>query len=467
MQGTSLTKQGKECKLYDAFDKFTHIKRESLHKYYLRFTQLINDMDIYNMKMEQFQVNTKFLNSLLPDWSKFVTDVKLVKDLHTTNIDQLHAYLKQDNVHANEVCLLFQPSYPYQSHMNHQTLPIPQIGYQSPQVSTQPMTKSPLVDSGFAVPVFSQRGRQWQSYSGTSYKSNATSSGGNNASGQAWIAKCYNYQGEGHMARKCTQPKRPRNATWYKDKAMLAEAQEIEDLDTYDSDCDDVSNEKAVLMANISNYGSDVISEVSHSETYLNDMENQKTLILEEVSRSKMFEKEKDPKAIKQKISNKPIDYVKLNKLYEDFGKRFVPQQELSDNFWYHMLKPYTKSSNALPVKIEYPKELLKVNLVNECLKKLKLHLPNFDKVVKIRTTPNSQTEGEYGFKHTKVVFNNEIIPFLKYVKDIFYVFDKDLLNKIIKVGRVFDQMDNVVQQSSVNKQCLEIAKKELLLENN
>nr|GEZ99575.1 hypothetical protein [Tanacetum cinerariifolium] len=48
-----------------------------------------------------------------------------------------------------------------------------------------------------------------------------------------------------------------------------------EDLDTYDSDCDDVSNAKAVLMANIYNYGSDVISEVPHSETYLNDMENQ------------------------------------------------------------------------------------------------------------------------------------------------------------------------------------------------
>ncbi|GJW11108.1 hypothetical protein Tco_1576935 [Tanacetum coccineum] len=79
---------------------------ESLHKYYLRSTQLINDMNIYNMKMEQFQVNTKFLNSLPPEWSKFVTDVKLVKDLHTTNFDQLHAYLEQHELHANEVCLL-------------------------------------------------------------------------------------------------------------------------------------------------------------------------------------------------------------------------------------------------------------------------------------------------------------------------------------------------------------------------
>ncbi|GJR22780.1 hypothetical protein Tco_0971307 [Tanacetum coccineum] len=50
---------------------------------------------------------------------------------------------------------------------------------------------------------------------------------------------------------------------------------QTEDLDTYDFDCDDISNAQAVLMANISNYGSDVISEVPHFETYLNDMVNQ------------------------------------------------------------------------------------------------------------------------------------------------------------------------------------------------
>nr|GEW54037.1 hypothetical protein [Tanacetum cinerariifolium] len=80
-------------------------------------------------------------------------------------------------------------------------------------------------------------------------------------------------------------------------------------------------------------------------------------------SRSKMTEKDKDPEAIKQKNYNKPIDYVKLNKLYENFGKCFVPQQELSadETLWYHMLNPSTKSSDALPVKIEAPKGLPKV----------------------------------------------------------------------------------------------------------
>nr|GEV04520.1 hypothetical protein [Tanacetum cinerariifolium] len=100
------TVKERECKLYDAFDKLTHIKGESIHTYYMRFTQLINDMNIYKMNMEEYQVNTKFLNSLPPEWSKFVTDVKLVKDLHTSNYDQLHPYLEQHELRANKVRLM-------------------------------------------------------------------------------------------------------------------------------------------------------------------------------------------------------------------------------------------------------------------------------------------------------------------------------------------------------------------------
>ncbi|GKF07953.1 hypothetical protein Tco_0042177, partial [Tanacetum coccineum] len=126
MQGTSLTKQEIECKLYDEFDKFAYKKGETLRDFYLRFSLLLNDMNIYNVKLEQFQVNTKFLNTIPPEWSKFMTNVKLVQDLHTTNIDQLHAYLGQHEFHANEVHLIHEqnsdplalsPQYglPYQS----------------------------------------------------------------------------------------------------------------------------------------------------------------------------------------------------------------------------------------------------------------------------------------------------------------------------------------------------------------
>ncbi|GJX11506.1 hypothetical protein Tco_0201365, partial [Tanacetum coccineum] len=44
------------------------------------------------------------------------------------------------------------------------------------------------------VTVQQVQGRQGQSYSGTGYKSNATSSRGNNASGQARVVKCRNCQ---------------------------------------------------------------------------------------------------------------------------------------------------------------------------------------------------------------------------------------------------------------------------------
>ncbi|GJS29035.1 hypothetical protein Tco_0489655 [Tanacetum coccineum] len=108
MQGTSLTKQERECKLYDQFDKFAYKKGETLPDFYLIFSLLLNDLNMYKVKLEQFQVNTKFLNTLPPEWSKFMTDVKLVRDLHITNIDQLHAYLEQHKFYANEVRLLHE-----------------------------------------------------------------------------------------------------------------------------------------------------------------------------------------------------------------------------------------------------------------------------------------------------------------------------------------------------------------------
>ncbi|GKB58510.1 hypothetical protein Tco_0914696 [Tanacetum coccineum] len=206
--------------------------------------------------------------------------------------------------------------------------------------------------------------------------------------------------------------------------------------------------------------------------------------------------------------------------LSDDFGKCFTSQQEFSAKqaFWLRMSNPTSKPSDASPIKIEAPKELPKVILVNESLKKLKFHLVRFDNVVKIRTTLDARTEDDMikeklalkeqvdsleqnlskqikemeCLLQTFTVFKNEskekenkymeneidlekriknlIILFLKWanlLKDIFNVFDKDLLNEIMEVQTVFDQMDAAVQQSSVDKQCLEIAKKELLLEND
>ncbi|GJR94008.1 hypothetical protein Tco_0266182 [Tanacetum coccineum] len=112
------------------------------------------------------------------------------------------------------------------------------------------------------------------------------------------------------MARQCPKPKRKRDATWFRDKVLLVEAQgsgkvlneeelefladprvvegpitqmvithnaayQADDLDAYDSDCDDFSTAKAVLMANLSSYGSNILFKAPHSKNTHNDMLNQ------------------------------------------------------------------------------------------------------------------------------------------------------------------------------------------------
>ncbi|GJT51829.1 hypothetical protein Tco_0977986 [Tanacetum coccineum] len=208
---------------------------------------------------------------------------------------------------------------------------------------------------------------------------------------------------------------------------------------------------------------------LSNTHVTMPMIDDEETLILEEVSRSKMSEKAKDLEVIAKKISHKLVDYKNLNSLTDDFEKRFSPQQELSTKqaFWFRIVNPTIEPSYAQPIMVDVPSELPKVSLVNASLNKLKFHLTQFDSVVRKRTIPSAFKEGEWGFEHTKTVFNNEIIPFLKSLKDNFNVFDKDLLNEIMEVQTVFDQMDVAVQQSSVDKQCLEIAKKEILLEND
>nr|GFB33061.1 hypothetical protein [Tanacetum cinerariifolium] len=82
----------------------------------------------------------------------------------------------------------------------------------------------------------------------------------------------YNCKGEGHMSKQCTKPKRKRDDSWFKDKVLLTvithnAAYQADDLDTYDSDCNEINTAKVALMANLSNYGSDDLVEyVSESQ---------------------------------------------------------------------------------------------------------------------------------------------------------------------------------------------------------
>ncbi|GJW63271.1 retrovirus-related pol polyprotein from transposon TNT 1-94 [Tanacetum coccineum] len=173
--------------------------------------------------------------------------------------------------------LLMQDAYP-------QPQSVPQIEYIVSIVNQQThLVKFPQIDFDLAVPVFKQGDdpidaiNKMMSFLSILVTSRFPSTNNqlrnsSNPRQQATVhdGRCFNCKGEGHMARHCPKPKRKRDATWFRDKVLLVEAQgnayQADDLDAYDSDCDDFSTTKVVLMANLSSYESDFLSEMLYSE---------------------------------------------------------------------------------------------------------------------------------------------------------------------------------------------------------
>nr|GFA85572.1 hypothetical protein [Tanacetum cinerariifolium] len=161
--------------------------------------------------------------------------------------------------------------------------------------------------------------------------------------------------------------------------------------------------------------------------------DSEDTLMHAEESRSKMIEKQNDPQMIEKKVITKPIDYAILNQLSIDFTTRFVPQTEsFAEQAFWSQYSVQTDEPNLSGTTIfEVLKELPKVSMVNSCLKKLKFHLASFDMVVKERTIATAITEGTWGFEHTKACFRDDIIPFVKNLKELFTSFDQCLIDEV------------------------------------
>ncbi|GJT19341.1 integrase, catalytic region, zinc finger, CCHC-type containing protein [Tanacetum coccineum] len=172
--------------------------------------------------------------------------------------------------------------------------------------SSNPRQQATINDGRVTVqPV---QGRQISYAAGTTRTFTPGASGNN--SGKQRIVTCYNCKGEGHMSKQCTKPRRKRDDSWFKDKVLLVQAQasgqilheeelafladpgipegqatqtvithnaayQADDLDAYDSDCDELNTAKVALMANLSHYGSDALSEVHNHDNVNNNIINQ------------------------------------------------------------------------------------------------------------------------------------------------------------------------------------------------
>nr|GEW49749.1 putative reverse transcriptase domain-containing protein [Tanacetum cinerariifolium] len=246
------------------------------------------------------KVNTKFLNTLPLEWSKFVTDVKLVRDLHATNVDQLHAYLGQHEYHANEYASqapssthlsLTYLSNDFQSYVNHNVYnassSIPQMEY-APPIHQQ--TKFSPPDTGLVVPVFQKGDDPIDAINQMmSFLTSIVTSRYPPTNNQLRTSSNPHQQATINNGRVTIQPIQGRKNSMTAGRKLefladpgIAEtsstqyavtnnaAYQTDDLDAYDSDRDELNSAKIALMANLSHYGSDNLAEVHNQDNVYN-----------------------------------------------------------------------------------------------------------------------------------------------------------------------------------------------------
>ncbi|GJQ98862.1 integrase, catalytic region, zinc finger, CCHC-type containing protein [Tanacetum coccineum] len=246
------------------------------------------------------------------------------------------------------------------------------------QTSSNPRTQATIQNG--QVTVQNVQGRQSQGYAGNAGNNQASGARvintvGNAGANQPRVIRCYNCNGEGHMAKQCTARKRVKDFEWYKDKMLLAQAQEVRvvlneeqqdfldvSLEETDDYCDGEATSNAIFMENLypigslnddmvePRYYSDIHSEVPYYDTYHDsDMLNSNI---------------QDLGYIKNSVSNnESYDKLKGNSNVISYTDYMLTIGNDEDNY---VPPPIQKNDMMLSVIEQMKSQVEKCNMVNQ-----------------------------------------------------------------------------------------------------
>nr|GFB20392.1 hypothetical protein [Tanacetum cinerariifolium] len=217
-----------------------------------------------------FQVNTKFLNTLPPEWSKFVTDVKLSEFSSPKTGLVVRVFQKGDDpIDAINHMMSFLTSvvtsrYPT---TNNQLC-----------TSSNPRQQETINDGRVTIQPI--QGRQNQMSAGSSRPFTSGSRGTSRRQRDKVLLVQAQASGQVLQEEELDFLANPGTSESSTNQTVVTTnvAYQVDDLDAYDSDCDELNSAKVALMANLSHYGSDNLAEVNNlnnMSTYLIHQEMQ------------------------------------------------------------------------------------------------------------------------------------------------------------------------------------------------
>nr|GEU84514.1 hypothetical protein [Tanacetum cinerariifolium] len=310
LEGSELTKEDRESQLYDDFEHFRQHKGESIHDYYVRFAKLINDIRNIKMTMSRMQLNSKFVNNMLPEWGRFVTAVTLNRGLKDSNYDQLYAYLKKHETHAKENKMMLErfsqntvDPLALMSNVSNPQLYSPSSSTSSSTQVPQPITDNPHLDSSLSPRTWDEstgwkcgwiRGsseQSWERQSGLS-KTGSSKIGSSKTGEVLQLQQYMAYRQELYLTKATTELRilqrqdvadaglREQSSFGRQDLALNVDnVFQADDCAAFDFDVDKAPTAQTMFMANLSSadpvtdevgpsYDSDILSEVHDHDHY-------------------------------------------------------------------------------------------------------------------------------------------------------------------------------------------------------